>query len=65
MDHFESLNRSVRDLLDHHLKMCWKCKEMVEEHDIVAVTDGRTSWVEYCQDCLRFHREHKKFYTGA
>ncbi len=63
MNHFESLNRNVRNLLDSHLVMCWKCKELVEEQDIVAVTDGRTSWVEYCQDCLAFHQEHKRDYT--
>ncbi|WP_449727967.1 DUF7685 domain-containing protein [Halobacillus amylolyticus] len=49
------MSRFEKESLTNYTVPCWKCKEQVDEHDIIAVTDGRTSWMELCQDCYNFY----------
>ncbi|WP_082233263.1 hypothetical protein [Halobacillus massiliensis] len=61
MSYFDHLNR--KELLEAAVtkSTCWKCKELMDERELVTVTNGNTSWVELCEDCYRFYEELKRF----
>ncbi|MCP3031696.1 hypothetical protein LF817_10060 [Halobacillus sp. A1] len=61
MSYFNELDRKGLEDVIEIRTTCWKCKELVEEKDMVTVTDGKTKWVELCRDCYDFYRDIKKF----
>ncbi len=61
MSYFDYVNRKELIETVSVKSTCWKCKELVDEKDLVTVTNGRTSWAELCEDCYNFYEELKTF----
>ncbi|MCP3027999.1 hypothetical protein [Halobacillus sp. A5] len=61
MSYFDHVRKKELEEVIEIKGTCWKCKELVEEKDLVTVTDGKTKWVELCRDCFDFYKDFKKF----
>ncbi|MFG6147882.1 hypothetical protein [Halobacillus sp. B23F22_1] len=61
MSYFDHMERKELAEAIEIKDSCWKCKELVDEKELVTVTDGKTAWVELCKDCYEFYKDIKKF----
>ncbi|WP_101842929.1 hypothetical protein [Halobacillus sp. Marseille-P3879] len=61
MSYFDHVEKRELEAAVEIKETCWKCKELVDEKDLITVTDGKTAWVELCRDCFDFYKDLKKF----